>query len=204
MHFTVLFFFFFSKFILGQMAFTRTFDDEERLQIRLQQSIEQGMYMNNVPGNGTHPFYVEDPQIRMQSWGANLMTHSIDLESELRCINRPINHDEPNHFQYTNATFRTTASQPIQYPSTRKLTTDQSRVTHPAWTYLDREQVLWSHLPLDPQENTCIPFEYNLSTRILEKDYFVAELPCFLPTNGVFPVSSPVNAQEESLQNKTK
>ena len=33
-------------------------------------------------------------------------------------------------------------------------------------------------LPLDPQENTCIPFQNNLNTRILEKDNFVATLPC--------------------------
>ena len=28
------------------------------------------------------------------------------------------------------------------------------------------------HLPLNPQENTCLPFLNNLSTRILEKDYY--------------------------------
>jgi hypothetical protein len=42
----------------------------------------------------------------------------------------------------------------------------------PAWTARDLEQVDWYTLPLDPQENTSLPFQSNVSTRILEKDYF--------------------------------
>jgi len=43
----------------------------------------------------------------------------------------------------------------------------------PAWTARDLEQVDWYILPLNPQENTCFPFQNNLNTRILEKDYHV-------------------------------
>ena len=31
---------------------------------------------------------------------------------------------------------------------------------------------------MDPQENVNIPFKNNLSTRILEKDYFIPGAPC--------------------------
>jgi hypothetical protein len=44
--------------------------------------------------------------------------------------------------------------------------------------YRDLEQVDWYTLPLNPQENTCTPFQTNLSTRILEKDYFVQKIVC--------------------------
>lgn len=171
------------------MAFTRRFDDDDRMQMRLQQSIEQGLYANNVPGNGTSPYFMEDPQIRMQKWGANLHTKTTDIESELRNINRPLNHDETKYFQYSNPHFVTQSNQ-MSYPSSAKLTTDQSRATHPAWTYLGKEQILWGFPPLNPQENVCIPFATNVSTRILEKDYFVAQVPCDLPTNGIFPLPS--------------
>ena len=30
----------------------------------------------------------------------------------------------------------------------------------------------------DPQQNTCIPFQANLNTRLLERDYFVDKAPC--------------------------
>ena len=56
--------------------------------------------------------------------------------------------------------------------------TEQSRATHPAWLYKDLEQVNWGILPLNPQEHTCIPFHNNLSTRILEKDYYTPDYPC--------------------------
>ena len=49
----------------------------------------------------------------------------------------------------------------------------------PAWTARDLEQVDWYYLPLNPQENTCLPFQNNLSTRILEKDYYVEKFHCF-------------------------
>ena len=68
-------------------------------------------------------------------------------------------------------------SEKIVYPECNPVT-DESRVTNPAWWYRDLEQNHRYILPLDPQENTCIPFQNNLNTRILEKDNFVAKAPC--------------------------
>ena len=56
--------------------------------------------------------------------------------------------------------------------------TDQSRATHPAWEVRDAELVNWSILHFDPQENTCLPFQNNLSTRIIEKNGFHQKYPC--------------------------
>ena len=50
--------------------------------------------------------------------------------------------------------------------------------------YKDLEQNHRYILFLDPQENTCIPFQNNLSTRILEKDNFVAKEPSLLKQRG--------------------
>ena len=36
------------------------------------------------------------------------------------------------------------------------------------------EQVNWQILHLDPREKACIPFNTNISTRIVEKQNFVA------------------------------
>ena len=43
----------------------------------------------------------------------------------------------------------------------------------------DLEQPNWDYLHLNPQENTCMSFQNNLSTRILEKDNYVTKIPCF-------------------------
>ena len=75
------------------------------------------------------------------------------------------------------------------YPECNPLT-DESRVTNPAWWYRDLEQNHRYILPLNPQENTCIPFQNNLSTRILEKDHFIADAPCIEPNNNDVLASS--------------
>jgi len=160
------------------MAFTRFNYDECRTKKQLQQSTDPGRWVMNVPGNGSHPCYIEDPQIIIQKWGANLRTNTINLESELKGVNRQINGRDclgkDNYINYN------VPNQAIKYPSCNNLFTDQSRATHPAWWYRDLEQVDWGYPPLNPQVNTCLPFQNNLSTRILEKDYFTPKRDCFL------------------------
>lgn len=165
------------------MASTRFNSDPCRIVKKLQQMTDPGRWVLNVPGNGDKPAFVEDPYIRIQGWGANLMTNSINLESELKGVNRPLNKDCLGVDNYLNPQFNFPTQQ-IQYPSNTALSTEQSRATTPAWTFRDLEQVDWWTLPFNPQENTCIPFQNNLSTRIIEKDYFVEKAYCNLDENN--------------------
>jgi hypothetical protein len=158
------------------MANTRFFYDDARTTKQLQQSTDVGRWILNVPGNGNKPDYIEDPQIRLQKWGANLMTNCVDLETQLLGVNRPLGKDCLIENNYQNSKFQTN-TQSINYPNNNTLTCDESRVTCPAWTFRDKEQVDWYYPPLNPQENTCISFQNNISTRILEKDYFVPYIP---------------------------
>jgi len=150
------------------MANTRFYYDPCRTKKSLQQSTGPGRYILNVPGNGADPCYIEDPQIIIQKWGANLRTNTINLESDLLGVNRKIGRDCLGKDSYTSYNVPNSA---IQYPTCNNLYTEQSRAIMPAWTARDLEQVDWYTLPLNPQENTCLPFQNNLNTRILEKDY---------------------------------
>ena len=156
------------------MSFTRFHDDPCRVEKQLQESTGPGRFMLNVPGNGAKPCFMEDPFCRLQKWGANLRTNPICIESDLLGLTRPLASDcrEENNYKLHEV-----QSQAVLYPSCLP-TTDQTRATDPAWTARDLEQVDWWTLPLDPQENVCIPFRNNLSSRILEKDYFQAQAPC--------------------------
>jgi hypothetical protein len=156
------------------MSFTRFHDDPCRIQKQLQESTDVGRHTLNVPGWGDKPCYMEDPYYRLQTWGANLMTNSINLESDLRGLTRNVNRDCIKENDYQGNAIQ---SNEMNYPTCNP-STEQSRVTHPAWTTRDLEQVNWSILPLNPQENTCFPFQNNLNTRILERDYFLAKGPC--------------------------
>ena len=169
------------------MANTRIFYDECRTIKELQQATDPGRYILNVPGNGSDPCYVADPHIMLQKWGANLRTNTINLESDLMGVNRNISRDCLGKDNYKSYNVENKA---IQYPTCNNLFTEESRATNPAWWYRDLEQVDWYYPPLNPQENTCFPFESNLSTRILEKDYFTPKRDCVLnQTNNLLPTS---------------
>ena len=169
------------------MAFTRFKYDSCRTKKELQQATDPGRWILNVPGNGDNPPYMEDPQIIPQKWGANLRTNTINLESDLRGVNREIGKDCLGKDEYQKYDVPNSL---IQYPTCNQLTTEQSRATNPAWWYRDLEQTDWQYPPLNPQVNVCIPFQNNLSTRILEKDYFTPKRDCVLvQTRNMLPTS---------------
>ena len=151
------------------MSFTRFNDDSHRIIKKLQESTDPGRYMLDVPGNGPTPSFMEDPHIRLQKWGANLHSNTVNLESSLIGIGNKINRDCSSN----KTTFPNT--KPEKYPICQSFT-EQTRATNPAWTARDLEQNNFKILLLDPQENTCIPFQNNLNTRLLEKDKFIPHL----------------------------
>ena len=169
------------------MAFTRFKYDDCRTKKSLQQATDVGKWILNVPGNGSNPYYIEDPHIRIQKWGGNLRTNTINLESDLRGVNRNLGRDCLGKDNYKNFNV---SNEAIQYPSSSNLTTEQSRATNPAWWYRDLEQNNFEYPPLNPQTNVCLPFQSNLSTRILEKDYYTPKRDCVLnETKNVLPAS---------------
>jgi hypothetical protein len=151
------------------MAFTRFHDDSCRITKQLQEDTDQGRYMINVPGNGLTPSYMEDPYIRMQKWGGNLQSNTINLESDLMGLTRPLTLDcnEKNNFEKHKVN-----SERLNFPS-QKPFVEQPRAINPAWTVLEVEQNNFEYPFFDPQLNVCIPFHNNLSSRILEKDYYL-------------------------------
>ena len=77
------------------MAFTRFNYDSCRVKKNIQQSTGPGRYILNVPGNaGDKPNVFNDPQLRMQKWGGNLMGvyngHPIDIDSDLKNVGRKL------------------------------------------------------------------------------------------------------------------
>ena len=154
------------------MAFTRFKYDDSRTKKSLQQATDPGRWIMNVPGNGSMMPYIEDPQIIIQKWGANLRSNTIDLESDLRGVNRDLNRDclGKNNYQQYNV-----ENHAISYPKCKTQFTEQTRATNPAWWYRDLEQNNFQYLPIDPQRNTCMPFQNNVSSRILEKDAFTQQ-----------------------------
>jgi len=172
------------------MAFTRFHDDEARIMIQLQQQTDQERWYLDTPGNGQKPCFMLDPQIIPQKWGANLWTHSTDIQSSLLGIDRRLNRDCLDKNIYKR---QTVYASPIDYPTCDTfLTTEQSRAIMPAWTARDLQQNHAYILPKNPQANTEMPFQNYTSTRILEKDNFKRETMCVPENNQFYTVPTDV------------
>lgn len=161
------------------MAFTRFNYDECRTKKILQESTGPGRYILNTPGNGCKPCFINDPQIRMQGWGANLRSvpggAPIDINSDLLGITRRLTKSCKNSI-FPNA--GVVYSKTNRYPVCKAPITDQSRATNPSWQTVEKEINNRYPLFLNPQENVCMAFHNNLNTRNLERDNFVPKYPC--------------------------
>jgi hypothetical protein len=118
------------------MAFTRFNYDDSRTKKKLQESTGPGRYALNMPGNGTSPCFFNDPQIRMQKWGANLDNvingAPIDIDSDLKGVTRKLTkYSQKSQFPNSGVPI----TQKVEYPICGDALTDESRATHPAWKY---------------------------------------------------------------------
>jgi hypothetical protein len=143
------------------MAFTRLYDDSDNVMKRLQESTHQGLYYLNQPGNGERPPFINDPQIILQKWGANLHEDRIKVDSELKGLHYKLSRNPPTYHLTTT---------PLSYPDYNPEITSQPRSTHPVWNARDLPQFKPATLFFNPQENVELPFHANVSTRILEKN----------------------------------
>ena len=148
------------------MSFTRFHDDPVRIESRLDVSTFEGRYQLNRPGPGLDMPFFEDPNLRLQKWGANLNSNTVNLESDLRGLTRTLNRDDVQKNVYQTHSAHT---QVRSFPISESFV-EESRSSHPAYLYRGLEQSVWEKPLLDPQANIEKPFETNVQTRLLRKN----------------------------------
>jgi len=150
------------------MAFTRFKDDPARVNKYLEETTSVGKYHLNTPGNGLVNPYINDSHIILQKWGANLQSNSLLVENELRNMNRPLSRDLN--------TYRPVNSEMLKYPE-KNFNIDESRASLPAWTFREKKQFRTDFPERNDQNNksNSLPFQNNLQTRVLEKDYYTSK-----------------------------
>ena len=144
------------------MAFTRFHDDPDVIQKKLCESTFSGIYHLNTPGNGLQNPYINDTHIILQKWGANLMTHPVQLESFLLGYEDKLNRDCSIQPKLPN-------SHLPNYPVNQNVYTDQPRSLQPAWELRDNTIKQQNVLLFNPQAYTEVPFRTNISTRLYER-----------------------------------
>lgn len=154
-------------------------------QEKLSRSIGPGMYMLGTPANDADECgrdIPNDPSVRWQSFGSGFCTPGrvVDTGSELRGLN--YKNTKCAAAEYNPETFVPKADamcNPKRTQDVRKCTAPQesSRLSNPPCTLRSTGWNRWEWLCDDPQERATIPFNHQVSNRILVKDNFVPCLP---------------------------
>jgi hypothetical protein len=148
--------------------FTRFNYDKARTIKNLEESTGPGKYVMNVPGNGISPYYISDPQMRLEKWGANLKSNSMSIDNQLRGLNRKLNKDcVKENYHLKNEPY---SLLPL-YPTVETVV-QESRTETPAWEIRELPNKRMDFVHHDPQQHIALQFQNNISTRILEKDHF--------------------------------
>ena len=134
------------------MASTRISNDKLRIYKHVQQSTDVGKHIINVPGNGLDVPFIEDPQVRMQLWGANRVNDTISVENSLLNIDRPLMRGCVNcpKSYYTQPDLSR-----MNYSQNTFAITDTS-IIDPAWNLRDKEDTRALGYP--EEENDVIYF----------------------------------------------
>lgn len=156
------------------MASSRYNSDRCRVEKRNMIDTVVGRYMLDTPGNGVHLPYIADPHMRIQKSGTNFCENMIDINSDLRCMTRPLTRDIPELNEYKKYAATPKTSYSMDQPDVVNYVSDETRASNPAWVLKESETNRWIMPLINPVDTNYIskPFYENLNTRILEKDYF--------------------------------
>lgn len=141
-------------------------NDPARLKKALEESVYPGQYYLNTPGPGLYVPHMEDPHIRLQKWGGNMMLDTVNLESDLKGMTRNLERGDTIDYKKHQI-----AQERVPFPSSSPFIME-SRSENPAWQFRDQDvsNRRWAYPQLNPQSNIEKPFHENVQSRLLSKD----------------------------------
>lgn len=175
------------------MSFNRLNYDQCTYKHNLKQSIGSGDYMLNTPRAECHACFPTDPSTRIQSFGASLCDDRplIDVDSELKIMTRKASNCPTDKY----------LPQPKDYcitknlPDCRALPNEETRISNPPCTLRCSGWNRWEWLCQNPQNKALVPFDFNISNRIVVKDN---HRPC-IPTPLNQSLALPINNISEDM-----
>jgi hypothetical protein len=159
------------------MSFNRLNYDDCTYKHDLKQSVGPGDYMLNKPTIECKACFPKDPQVNVQLKGAaecSLYEARIDVSSDLLGITRKASNCPTRKFMPPGEK----ACETIPLKDCISLPNEDTRISNPPCTLRSTGWNRWEWLCQNPQEKALIPFDYNISNRIVVKDN---HRPC-LPT----------------------
>jgi hypothetical protein len=157
---------------------SRISNDDLRIIKENEISTFEGRYHLNTPGPGIDTKYNDDPQVRLQKFGANMRTNVIGIEDELMCRVKHLSRD------YLDIDIKKfyDISEKKEYENSDATRVLDSRTDLPAWTFrgldqmYDRFEAVW----INPQNGVERNFNHNIQTRLMEKKSVTDKSECLL------------------------
>jgi hypothetical protein len=158
---------------------TRISSDILRIEKDNEISTFVGRYHLNAPGPGIDTKYNNDPQVRLQKFGANMRTNMVGIEEELMCRVKHLSRDYLDIDDYKKDCV---VSEKKRYGDSVDSPVLDSRSELPAWTYrgLDQHYDRFEHVWINPQNNVERNFNHNIQTRLMEKESITDKSSCLL------------------------
>lgn len=151
------------------MSFERTQYDPCTYKYDLSQSMRVGNYAFETPTVHCGNCFFPDPYIRVQRGGGGAAVcapaHLTDVDSELMGLNRRYSRC-PEEQGPSGFSCETTPPPDC----TSALFTEATRLSNPPCTLRCTGWNRWAWLHHDPQEHSLLPFQTNISNRIIVKD----------------------------------
>ena len=200
------------------MSFNKLNYDTCSYKQELSESIGPGEYQLTTPFISCVDCYSDDPQLRLQRAGASVAKNMtmVDVNSELLNINRKLSNCSENEFIPKfdkNGKIDNTVEQ-VDFKNCSIPKVENTRLSNPACNLRGTGWNRWEWLCNDPQEKVLLPFESNVSNRLVMKDNHRPKIPepidqsIFLPSPSNEPIkvniakapSVPVGPNSPNLQ----
>lgn len=150
------------------MAFSRNPYDEDIYGEYLKISTAEGRYRLNEPRFFQEKPYLDSVYIRTATkpYADRNLVNRVDAESEIKGFTRPTSREVTNqHTPNRNA-------HNIEEGKTKvmEFRVSETRLDNPGCTLRGTGFNRWDWVPMNPQKNVMVPFDYMIDTKVMAKD----------------------------------
>lgn len=183
------------------MSFNRLNSDSCTYQQNINQSVNVGNYYTGQPRQDCQACFPEDTHYKIGMHNIGPIQHGIsgstcepliDINSDLLGLTRVATNCSSQKYQKPDKLQEQCEK---NFPPVCKvMKSEDTRLSNPPCTLRGTGWNRWEWLCIDPQDNINVPFDYNISNRIIAKDN---HRPCLPNPINQTPLLPPWNASDE-------
>ena len=173
------------------MSFNRLDYDTCAYKQELSESIGPGEYQLATPNISCEDCFTRDPQLIIQRAGASVAKHMpmIDVDSELMNITRKLSNCSSDEFipKFNQKGEIDNNVEMHDFKDCGIPTRENTRLSNPSCNLRGTGWNRWEWLCNNPQERALMPFDTNVSNRLVVKDNHRPVIPKLIDQNPILP-----------------